>query len=424
MVSQTLAIREAPGAAYEPGGEAAVARLWRRAHTLRHGLRTEGGTPFRVVYPGRPGGPAGPDFVDSVIETPGGERVTGDVELHVDAPDWYRHGHHGDPAYNGVILHVVMRPGARGTSTHQSGTTVPVVRLQGHPDRSNGGAALLMASLKSADDSEIAERLDRAGEMRFLAKSAGFTMELRDGDASQVLYAALLEGLGYAANRRPFRLLAGVVPYRRLAALRDEPPATRLLAIKALLLHGAGMLDRAPPEDMPAISSLLRRLPLRRPVRKDEWTTSGLRPANHPSRRILGAVSIVDGLLRLGPGESLAAPVRRGDVKALSSMLSARPFVGAGRARELAVNVVLPFAHAGARAEGDGDLESASLELFARLPALQENSVTREMRRLLAEAGKSIRPGGARRQQGLMHLYKGMTRRTMHGGRRDGRQLP
>ena len=413
MISQALALREAPSAGYEPGGEAAVARLWRRAHTLRHGLRTEGGAPFRVVYPGRPGGPAGPDFVDSVIETPGGERITGDVELHVDAPDWYRHGHHGDPAYNGVILHVVMRPGTRGTSTHQSGTTVPVVRLQGQPDDSGGGAGLLMASLRSADDSEIAERLDRAGEMRLLAKSEGFAMELRDGDADQVLYAALLEGLGYAANRRPFRLLAAAVPYARLAALKDEPPATRLLAIKALLLHGAGMLDGAPEEDLPAITSLLRRLPLGRPVPKDEWTTSGVRPANHPYRRILGAASIVDGLLHLGPGESVAAPVRRGDVKGLSSMLSARPFVGAGRARELAVNVALPFAHAVARARGDGDLESASLEMFGRLPALQENSVTREMRRLLAESGKRVVPGGARRQQGLMHLYKGMTRRAV-----------
>ena len=413
MVTLALALRESPGAAYEPTGEDAVARLWSMAHTLPHGLKTEQGTPFRVLYPGRPGGPAGPDFLDSVIETPGGERITGDVELHVDAPDWYRHGHHGDPAYNGVILHVVMRPGGSGKSTHQSGTTVPVVRLQGQPSGSDGGAALLLASLRWAGDAEIEERLDRAGETRFLAKSGGFAMELRGGDADQVVYAALLEGLGYAANRRPFRLLAGAVPYKRLAALRDEPPATRLLALKALLLHGAGMLDRAPPEDLLAISSLLRRLPLRRPVRKDEWTTSGVRPANHPARRILGAARIVDGLLDIGPAESIAGSVRRDNSRGLSSMLSARPFVGTGRARELIANVALPFSHAHARARGDGELESASLEMFGRLPALQENSVTREMRRLLAGAGKSFAPGGARRQQGLIHLYRGMTRRTV-----------
>ena len=415
MVTWALAVREAPGAGYEPGGEAAVAKLWSRAHTLPHGLRTEQGTPFRVLYPGRPGGPAGPDFVDSVIETPTGERITGDVELHVDAPDWYRHGHHGDPAYNGVILHVVMRAGGRRTTAHQSSTTAPVVKLRAGAPAADGEADLLLASLRSAGDAEIEERLDRAGEMRFQAKSGGFAMELRNGDADQVLYAALLEGLGYAANRRPFRLLAGAVPYSRLAALRGEPAATRLLAVKALLLHGAGMLDSAPPEDRPAISSLLRRLPLRRPVRKGEWTTSGVRPANHPARRTLGAARILDSLLDAGPAESIARAVRRGEPRNLSAMLEARPFVGAGRARELAANVALPFAHAYARTRGESEMEAASLEMFGRLPALQENAVTREMRRLLADAGKSIRPGGARRQQGLIHLYKSMIRRTVHG---------
>jgi hypothetical protein len=415
MATLALAMREAPGAGYEPGNEDAVARLWSRAHTLSHGLKTEQGTPFRVLYPGRPGGPAGPDFLDSVIETPGGERVTGDVELHVDAPDWYRHGHHGDPAYNGVILHVVMRTGGRGASTHQSGTTVPIVRLHGPAAASDGGTGLLLASLRSASDSEIEERLDRAGEMRFLAKSGGYAMELRDGEPDQVVYASLLEGLGYAANRRPFRLLAEAVPYSRLSSLRGEPTATRLLAVKSLLLHGAGMLDRAPPEDLPAISALLRRLPLRRPIPRGEWTTSGVRPANHPARRVLGAVCIVDRLMVLGPAESIAGPVRRDDAKGLSSMLSARPFVGAGRARELAANVALPFAHALGKLRGDRDLAGAGLQMFGRLPALQENAVTREMRRLLAEAGRSIGPGGARRQQGLMHLYKSMTRRAVHG---------
>ena len=418
MVTSVLAVRDAPGAGYEPGGEAAVARLWSRAHTLYHGLRTEQGAPFRVVYPGRPGGPAGPDFLDSVIETPDGERITGDVELHVDAPDWYRHGHHGDPAYNGVVLHVVMRTGGRKTSTHQSGTTVPVVKLQGSASAYEGGPGLLLASLESASTAEVEERLDRAGEMRFLAKSGGFAMELRGGEADQVLYAALLEGLGYAANRRPFRLLAGAVPYPRLAALRGEPASTRLLAFKALLLHGGSLLDRAPAEDLPGISALLHRLPLGRPIRKGEWTTSGVRPANHPTRRVLGAACIVDSLLDLGPAESIAGLVRQDDARGLWSMLSARPFVGEGRARELAANVALPFTHALARTRGDGELESASLEIFGRLPALQENALTREMRRILADSGKSVGPGGARRQQGLIHLYKGMTRRTLHGDSR------
>ena len=55
------------------------------------GLETEDGRRLRVVYPGRLSGLAGPDFRDTVLETEAGELITGDVELHVDAPDWYRH---------------------------------------------------------------------------------------------------------------------------------------------------------------------------------------------------------------------------------------------------------------------------------------------------------------------------------------------
>ena len=238
---------------------------------------------------------------------------------------------------------------------------MPVVKLQGTASAPDGGADLLLASLRSAGDSEIEERLDRSGEMRFLAKSGSYAMELRDGDADHVLYASLLEGLGYAANRRPFRLLAEAVPYSRLSSLRNEPHATRLLAVEALLLHGGGMLGSAPPGDLPAISALLRRLPLRRPIRKGEWTTSGVRPANHPARRVLGATRIVDRLLDLGPAESIAGVVGGTDLRGLSDMLSAKPFVGAGRGRELITNAALPFTHALGKRRGEpGDVREAA----------------------------------------------------------------
>ena len=109
--------------------ERALAVLWQRAHKLSEGLVTEDGRPFRVVYPGRANPRAGPDFHDAVIATPSGELVMGDVELHLNAPDWYGHRHHTDPGYNGVILHVVLRPKGRSASEQQSGTWAPVASI-------------------------------------------------------------------------------------------------------------------------------------------------------------------------------------------------------------------------------------------------------------------------------------------------------
>ena len=43
----------------------------------------------------------------------------------------------------------------------------------------------------------------------------------------QVLYAGIMEALGYSANRRPFAALAASVPMARLRMLRGEPGETR-----------------------------------------------------------------------------------------------------------------------------------------------------------------------------------------------------
>lgn len=49
----------------------------------------------------------GPDFLNCHILLDDME-LAGAVEMHLRAVDWYRHGHHEDPAYGEVILHVVM----------------------------------------------------------------------------------------------------------------------------------------------------------------------------------------------------------------------------------------------------------------------------------------------------------------------------
>ena len=60
---------------------------------------------MRVVYPGRAGVTAGPDFRDALLEVEGVGRARGDVELHLRQQDWDAHGYGGDPKYNGVVVH-------------------------------------------------------------------------------------------------------------------------------------------------------------------------------------------------------------------------------------------------------------------------------------------------------------------------------
>ena len=108
--------------------ESLLTKLWKERASREAAFRAGNGRRFRVIYPGRVGTTAGPDFRDAVLEEEEVGVVRGDVEVHVRQRDWDSHGHGMDPRYNGVILHVVATMD-KEYSTLRSGTRVPVLSL-------------------------------------------------------------------------------------------------------------------------------------------------------------------------------------------------------------------------------------------------------------------------------------------------------
>ena len=70
----------------------------------------------------------GPDFHFASVSYQGLTQF-GDVELHLKCNDWYAHKHHQDPAYNAVILHVVLDEKDARPVLRQDGTRVPTVAI-------------------------------------------------------------------------------------------------------------------------------------------------------------------------------------------------------------------------------------------------------------------------------------------------------
>lgn len=380
------------------GPEEAVVRLWQNADRLASGLVTQDGRRLKVLYPGRRSSSAGPDFRDCVLSTDSGDIVVGDVEVHVNAEGWRAHGHHVDSNYNGVVLHVVLAPSGRSTTTLESRAEAPVAAIGVVSQKEDAEPRRPVDEDKSV--SALHKRLDRAGDERFRSKAGGYAMELESRNAEQVLYVGIMEALGYSANRRPFAALAESVPMARLRALRDEPNVTRLLAIRAMLVSASGLMSsdaerfRAALEGLPSVEKI-----------DEPWKTFRVRPSNHPLRRIEGAAVLIDRALDEGLVSVLARTVRQGTHRPVIKGLSVPPFIGESRAREIGVNIVLPFMHAWAGITRDRELRTASQEIYRRMPGLVDNEITREMRRLLPPG---VDTRGARRQQGLIHLYKHM----------------
>ncbi len=381
--------------------EKAVQDLWARSAELAETIVTDDGRRRSVIYPGRPNQGAGPDFLDAVFVTDAGETLRGDVEVHVSAGDWYAHGHHTDPNYNGVVLHVVLRPSG-APAVQSSGTSPPSTVIVRAADVRGRPSKRLELPGVSAED------LDAAGMERFLAKSRGYSHELASAaSADQVAYEAIMEALGYSSNRRPFLLLARRAPISMLLAMRFEPPATRPRALQALLAGGAGLLDYVKPESARVeLKRLRRRLPAINPVPPSSWRMFRVRPANHPVNRVLGAGVLLGTMLDGGPMAGMRTAVSERGGPQLVDRFTAPGLIGRGRALDIVVNAVLPVVHSWAAAQRDGALGERCIQLATELRPPSENAVTREMRSILGvPKGRSL-VSNALRHQGLIHLYR------------------
>jgi hypothetical protein len=348
--------------------EADYAARWARGEWRGAMLTTERGDSYALLYEGRRGGLAGPDFRDAVLLCADGVRVYGDVELHLRTDGWTAHGHDHDPRYNGVVLHVVVTPLRTAAGAE--------VALAG-----GGRAAEVRGTHRhSWPCADVAGRLGpramrgllhEAGMHRFMLRAAALAGEVcaalaaeEEEDAAgrrwtpedRVLWIALAEGLGYGRDRAALRTCG-----ERIAA--NAPPgallseALRLPRVEGLRLRGLAELGRRWETGGPWA-------PLRAAI------TTGL-----PD----GAYTAVERLLRVEDGA-----------------------VSRGRAAILAANVALPFAAAMADLLGTPELGQRALAIYARMPGLPSNTLTRLMARQL---GMAQLPAGAMAQQGLHHLW-------------------
>ena len=385
-------------------------KLWKRRAARQAEFRSGSGARIRVLYPGRSGTAAGPDFRDALLDVEGVGLVRGDVEIHVRQRDWDSHGHGDDPNYNGVVVHGVLDIGAPETPL-PSGMAAPVISLSGllgEPEatRSDGPEDMQVTAdlwdllsghcyRRPGSTAEAEGLLDRVGEERFRRKAATLGRFILEQEPEQALYEALLEGLGYQHNQQPFVKLAQAAPVAALRrAVMPVLSQQRSMVLRHWLLALSGLND-----------GTTGALPkgLGPPLVRKEWHLFRVRPSNHPAARIEGAAELVARFLEQGLVAGLAAEAI--SPKQLTAALTVEGGdgdtapIGIGRARDLAVNAVLPLLHS-----LEGREDSPYLETYRHFPKLQSNEVIREMAEQLLPGEWRSTVNSALRQQGLLHL--------------------
>ncbi|MFO1476342.1 MAG: DUF2851 family protein [Verrucomicrobiota bacterium] len=441
-VSQRFTAAAAPFLRDRPTSppERLLQAIWQHQRLQRNRLLTLDGKPVRVLHPGFPSLEGGPDFRGAVIQIGSDIPKSGDVEVDVQSAGWVAHRHDRNPAFRNVILQVVWAavraaPGVPAVVALQDCLDAPLLELAlwlesnpapELPDLLRGRCCPGLRKLPLESRGRL---LRDAAELRFRAKAHQFQARAREAGWEQALWEGLFRGLGYKHNSWPMQCLAELRPQWSAG----NPP---LLELQARLFGAAGLLPADLPRATAAAGRYLRRIWdfwwRERESYADAalpgsiWRLHGLRPANHPLRRLALAAhwSMAGGLAqRL---ERWCA-VRIPDPRLAGSLLQIldpgpdefwswhwtlrtprlakpRPLLGATRVTDLAVNAILPWLWARA-AEGDnGPVQRLVEHRFRNWPAAEDNSVLRLARfRLLGGAPRRTLSSAAE-QQGLIQI--------------------
>lgn len=268
--------------------------VWRMQRFDCTNLVTTQGQKITIIQFGNYNLDAGPDFTHARIQIDDTLWV-GNVEMHLKASDWTKHGHQRDPAYENVILHVVLEEDT--PIKHRDGTVIPCLELQ---SRIPAKVAGLYKSMQHNTDwipcqkmisgvSPITRQLwldrllvERLERQCFHIKEV-LANNRFDWEAS--LYQCLSRSFGMKVNSDAFEQLTKVLPFSMVRKHQHN-----LLQLEALLFGQAGLLEQTFSGKYPLrlqreYQYLAHKFQLK-PMPAVYWKFMRMRPANFPTIRL------------------------------------------------------------------------------------------------------------------------------------------
>ncbi len=429
-------LREDP----ESPPERLLQAVWLHQRLLRDHLTTLDGQTLRVLHPGFHSLEGGPDFRGASLQFGDAAPQSGNVEVDLRSSGWRAHGHDRNPAFQGVILHVVWEcerpmPGTPPALALRRALDAPLGELslwlgaeavQALPDEFRGNCA---SPLRELGAEQLLELLHQAAQVRLCSKAAQFQARARQAGWEQSLWEGLFRALGYKHN---------IWPMQRLAELRRRwcPGAAPALALQARLFGISGLLPPELTRSESGADHYLRRVWDQWWRERDEfsdcllprslWRLHGQRPANHPQRRLAlasGWSAQADLPARLERWCARDWPDRALAQSLLDTLQvepdqfwswhctfrsprlkRPQPLLGITRVTDLAINVILPWLWSRA-VEGKSTAVQRALEhRYFTWPPAQDNALLRLARqRLLGGAPPRALPSAAA-QQGLIQI--------------------
>lgn len=268
--------------------------IWKFLLFNQRDLRLTSGDAIQIIRQGELNKDAGPDFFNSIVSIEG-TKWAGNVELHLNASDWLRHGHQNDPAYDNIILHVVWKNDQ--VIFRSNGTKIPTLELKGLVSKNllDNYSSLFKESesipcasvIEGLDPVVIDFQLDRMGIERLESKSKRILqlLEHTKGDWEETFYQLLGKYFGFKVNAIPFELLATSLSFQIVRKHRSN-----FQELESLFFGQAGMLGEDfkgnYANELKSTYDFLQRKYGLKPIPHSIWKFSRLRPTNFPTIRI------------------------------------------------------------------------------------------------------------------------------------------
>jgi len=281
--------------------------------------------------------------------------------------------------------------------------------------------------------------LDAAGEQRFKQKAIHLRAEILGAAprttaigqaAGQVLFRSMMRALGYTKNTSPFQELADRMP------LTSIEPREGLAVKQALLLGTAGLLPSQRRQIEPTNEREIQELQRIwqsldgnvKTMKETDWNLSHIYPNNSPVRRIVAQSYLLErynrGRLLPGILQAVRDTSSSSGHRLLQTGLTVdsdgywrdhfdfgvrsrtkiSALLGHGKAAEIAVNAILPFAFSWGELADEADLTDRAIQLYRNYCRSPDNCLTRHMARQLRLDGVS--DFTACHQQGLIHIFR------------------
>ena len=268
--------------------------VWRLQRYDYSNLRTTDGQPIRIQMIGEHNHHSGTDFINARIEI-GKTLWAGNVEMHLNSSDWTAHNHQSNPAYDNVILHVVLDEDEK--ISRKNGSKIPCLELKKRI--SSKLSKVYQEFLQNEYWIPCQHHFYEVGNMtkvlwldRLLVERIEcktITIEdLLKGNTNNwesAFYQAIAKNFGIKVNAEPFERLARTLPLSILAKHKND-----LFQIEALLFGQSGLLDDDFGDEYPnrlkdEYQFLQKKYQLT-PMEKTSWRFLRMRPANFPTIRI------------------------------------------------------------------------------------------------------------------------------------------